>query len=141
MTRPKLQPDPDAPEVFRLTVPGHPVPAARMTQAQVKMLSRGRTLTNGQIARYPDWKNATGWLASAAGALPMGGRLQLTVDVFLKSRGSGDADNYLKAAADALQGIAFCNDNQIDSMTVRIHTKATCEGMEIELRRLDSLAR
>ncbi len=140
MTRPKLEPDPDAPAVFRLTVPGHPVPAARMTQAQVRMLSRGGTLTNGQIARYLTWKDATGWLASGAGARLMGGRLKLTVDVFLKSRGGGDADNYLKAAADSLQGIAFCNDNQIDRMTVRIHVKATCEGMEIELRRLDSTA-
>ena len=51
------------------------------------------------------------------GAIPLTGRVAVNLSVF-RPRLSGDLDNYNKVMFDALQGLAYRNDNQI----VEIHS-------------------
>jgi Holliday junction resolvase RusA-like endonuclease len=52
------------------------------------------------------------------------------IDVLIHARAIGDASNYLKAAEDALAGIAYDNDRQIDDTRARrcrtCQTKTPC---------------
>lgn len=123
-------------ERFAFTVPGRPVPAARMTQAQVKRLRSGKPLTNPQIERYLAWKDAVGWAAKQHGAFLMEGRLSLRVWLYLRTRGNADLSNWLKGLEDGMQKVCFRNDNQIDHIVVHIRLGYDDERVDVELRRI-----
>ena len=120
--------------VFAATIPGRPVPAARMTQAQVKRLRAGLPLGNEQIARYLDWKATVGWTAKEQGAWLMEGRLSLRVWLYLRVRGGTDLSNILKGIEDGLQGVCFKNDNQIDHIVIHTRLGYPDERVDVEVR-------
>lgn len=89
-----------------ITIPGHPVPAKRMTQKTKwsKEAQKGLAYQK-QVAQ--EWK-------SVAGYVKLKGDLKLTCEFYFKNRKHGDLSNLIKAVEDGLQyGRAFDNDKQI----------------------------
>ena len=82
-----------------------------------------RAMTNGKrrynAPRYSDFKEYVGAHAKVAmnGQAPFDGAIRINVTVSTKyqptSLKSGDVDNHLKAAMDALNGICYRDDRQI----------------------------
>jgi crossover junction endodeoxyribonuclease RusA len=114
-------------EKMRFTVPGHPVPAVRMTQ-------RGKFIKK-QAGRYLAYKNQVGWAAKAAGVKQMTGDVEVIGTAYIYGR-SGDIDNLAKAWLDGLNGIAWIDDRQVKRLIVekRKVTTKEAERAEIEIR-------
>lgn len=109
------------------TVPGHPVPAVRMTQ---------KSKWYGKAKRYLDYKERVGWYAKEAGIRQIRGPAQLVVRVYVRPSHQGDWDNYGKTVSDALNGVAWEDDRQVRRATVEIIPvrRQEEERVEIEVR-------
>lgn len=116
-----------------LTIPGRPVPAPRMTAREIAMATRGKGRNVARIQRYHAWRDAAQWAALAAHVRPIDGPVRIMVRVYVHGR-RGDGSNYLKAAEDALNGIAYRDDRQIIYATVALgRAKADEQRVEIDL--------
>lgn len=101
-----------------------------------------RAMTNGKRRfndpRYSDFKEYVGAHAKVAmaGRVPFDGAIRIHVDVFTKyeptSLKSGDVDNHLKAAMDALNGICYVDDRQIVDATVNVFKGTPHVEIEVE---------
>ena len=96
--------------MIRFTVPGRPVPAARMTH-KGKFVSR-------QAERYLSYKNKVGWIAKQNRVKRLDGPVSVEVYVYLYRGRQGDADNYGKAVMDSLNEIAYHDDVQVKRLLV-----------------------
>lgn len=96
--------------MVRFTVPGRPVPAARMTH-------KGKFISK-QAERYLNYKNKVGWIARQNRIKEMSGPVSVEVYVYLYRGRQGDVDNYGKAITDALNGIAYRDDIQVKRLVV-----------------------
>jgi crossover junction endodeoxyribonuclease RusA len=76
---------------------------------------RGVTVVSDEAKAY---KCAAGYSAKQQGARVLSGSVSIVIDVF-RGRRSGDLDNRLKVALDALKGIAYHDDSQV----VEIHAR------------------
>ena len=114
---------------IKFTVPTEPVPFKRA-------LSNGKRRFND--LRYSDFKEYVGAHAKVAmiGRAPFDGAIRINVDVFTKyeptSLKSGDVDNHLKAAMDALNGICYRDDRQIVDATVNVFKGTPHVTIELE---------
>lgn len=114
-----------------IIIPGRPIPYKRMTQ-------RGKHV-KASAQKYLAYKNRVGWIAKGQG-IRVEKRARIGVKVYLygsttKFGMDGDIDNYLKAALDGLNGIAFEDDREITSVwaeKLRAEDKDS-ERMEIYL--------
>ncbi len=97
--------------MIRFTVEGEPVPKAR------PRVVSGRTYTP---QRTRDAEEAVGWAFREAypGTLaPLTGWLGMRCTFYTKSqKPRSDVDNLLKLVSDALEGIAYVNDKQIEDV-------------------------
>lgn len=97
------------------------------------MATRGYGRNAARIQRYHAWRDAAQMAAMVARARMIEGPVSIMVDVYVSGR-RGDADNYLKAAEDALNGIAYEDDRQIVDARVRVHkVPAREERTEVEI--------
>jgi crossover junction endodeoxyribonuclease RusA len=113
-------------------IPGRPVPAVRMT-------NRGKYV-NPDAQRYLVYKECVAIMGAKHFKQPLKGRVSIRVNVYLHGINTpmgrdGDFDNYMKAAADGLNGIAWNDDRQVDEGYVK---KQPCQHphqqrMEIEI--------
>lgn len=100
------------------TVPGPPVPKGRP-----RVTSRG-TFTPARTRAYEKHVKACAMEARTAQDTdewkrwPTEKRCRLEVGIVVGHRRRVDCDNYLKAAADALIGVIFRDDSQVDSVFV-----------------------
>jgi Holliday junction resolvase RusA-like endonuclease len=106
-----------------IVVPGRPVPAPRMTGKEIAMATRGVGRNAARIQRYHAWRDAAQMATLATHMPTLGGPVRMFVDVYVSGR-RGDGSNYLKAAEDALNGIAYDDDRQIVDARVRLHKVA-----------------
>jgi len=97
------------------TVPGRPVPAARMTR-------RGKWVKRN-AARYLAYKQHVGWVARQHFPEPWEGLVGIKVIAYWWGGRPGDLDNILKAVQDGLNGVAYYDDTQV----VRIEAER-CRG-------------
>lgn len=76
---------------------------------------RGRPVVSAEARAY---RLAVSAEALAALAAPLRGAVRLTADVYVETR-RRDLDNCIKVLCDALQGVAFEDDNQIAEIHAR----------------------
>lgn len=88
--------------------------------------------------KYTACKDALGFIARKAmnGTEPLKGAIKISVTVTrnLKpsSRNFGDADNHLKTALDALNGICYEDDAQVTQAEVTLQQGAPCVTITLE---------
>lgn len=112
--------------------------------AELEPVPFKRPRFNGKFAfndaKYSAYKKALGYVAKRAmrGAAPCCGAIKINVKVYREFKPTalkfGDADNHLKAALDALNGICYSDDRQIVEATVRLFKGKS--RVEIELEEL-----
>lgn len=119
---------------MKITIPGRPIPAARMT---------GRSKwVNSTAKRYLAYKIEIGQWARGKIKTPSDKKISVEVTVYLHGKTTemgkdGDVDNYLKSALDGLNKIAFIDDRQVVSATVeKIPCEVGKERMEIVLEEI-----
>lgn len=104
--------------------------------------SRPRFTRNGHAyipERSRQWRQVVRKAAVEAmcGREPMTGEVVLVVDVYRRfkptARNFGDADNHLKAVADALNGIAFADDSQVVRIVAEKHRDTARPRIEVEI--------
>lgn len=96
--------------MIRFTVPGRPVPAARMTH-------KGKFVSK-QAERYLNYKNKVGWIARQNRVKRFEGAVCVELYLYLHGGRQGDADNYGKAILDGLNGIAWTDDENVKRLIV-----------------------
>lgn len=105
-------------------VPGPPVPYTRMTRRQVEILRipehRRNTSLPKQIQRYLDYKAWVQAHAMNAGCHPLEGPVLLSVSVRLPGHTvrRWDTTNVLKGVEDALNGLCYRDDRQVECATI-----------------------
>ncbi|MDQ7790318.1 MAG: RusA family crossover junction endodeoxyribonuclease [Clostridia bacterium] len=99
---------------IRLTIPGRPVPAVRMTK-------RGKHI-NRRAQSYLAYKDEIGWTARANRIRPFAPDviLEIMIRVYVAGESPGDWDNYGKSVCDALNGVAYDDDQQIKRGSVEV---------------------
>jgi len=91
--------------LIEFTVPGRPVPAARMTQ-------RGKWTVRAR--KSLDYQQKVAWAAKAAQVPRLIGDVVLTVRFYFRNRRHGDLSNLIKAIEDGLQYAGtLSNDKQV----------------------------
>lgn len=96
---------------MKFTVPGRCVPAPRMTRF-------GRR--SPRVMKYMEYREAVAWAAKSAGVkpIPKGQPVEVEITICMNQRGNyGDLDNYQKTILDALNGIAWADDRQVEVIT------------------------
>lgn len=92
--------------MYKIVVPGRPVPAARMTQKNKWVSARAQ--------RSLAYQQTIAWYAKAAQIPVLEGLLSLTVKIYVFGKKHGDLSNYIKAVEDGLQYAGVIpNDKQI----------------------------
>jgi Holliday junction resolvase RusA-like endonuclease len=116
-----------------ITIPGRPIPAVRMTQ---------KSKWNSDSAkRYLEYKNFIGIIAKRNFKTPTSEKVNVMVNVYLSGKKTpmgqdGDVDNYLKAALDGLNKIAWLDDRQVQAALV---SKLSCDEVEQRMEILISI--
>ena len=120
---------------FILTISGRPVPCPRP-----RVTPHGVYYNNS----YLIWRDVAGWTARIAmneqehpgfGKAPVA----LVVRVYLKTRDRADLDNYIKAVGDALQGILFDDDRQIQRIEAALIIGTDEPRVEIEVQKIEAV--
>ena len=98
-------------QVLKFTVEGNPLPKAR-PRIVLRRDHRAQAYTP---ARTRAWEQQIGWAARQAmqGRRPFRGPLELVLYIYRANARRADADNIEKAAADAMTGIVYEDDDQI----------------------------
>lgn len=92
---------------FSLTVLGSPVPKGRPRVVKGHAYTPKRTRDYEKLVR--DYA-ALEWHLQE----PMDGRLAVTLRYYMASARRADLDNLCKSVLDALQGVVFANDDQVE---------------------------
>ena len=123
-------------DAVRLTIPGRVVAGNR----QLRFALVGGHVRAYRTAEYRDYAEQVAWLARAAmaGREPLDGLLAVTLTLIAPHRGSlPDADAVPKAGLDALQGVVFGNDRQVDDLHVlRRIVPGEVHRLDVEVRRM-----
>ena len=108
------------------TVPGHPIPAVRMTQKS--------KWVNPRAMAYLDYKRTIGMIAKAAAK---GQKFEKAVvnmkDSFMGN--GGDVDNYIKSVLDGCNGVLWKDDRLVIDVRCRKYKvdNAKLERIEVEV--------
>jgi crossover junction endodeoxyribonuclease RusA len=80
-------------------------------------------------------KEDYGWQAKAQWhAKPLQGSIALDIQIFFKTRGKRDLDNFQKLSLDSMSGIVFEDDSQIDDLRIRRAHDPENPRIEIQVR-------
>jgi Holliday junction resolvase RusA-like endonuclease len=118
---------------IRFTIEGVPRPKARARRG-----AGGRWYTPMATRAYEE---AVGIAARAPGARePLRGAVRLCVALWLPDRRRRDVDNCAKSICDALNGIAYGDDSQIEELVVRRRVDHDRPRAEVTVEHMDSVA-
>ena len=118
------------------TVPGDPVPKGR-PRSVVSASGRLRTYTPRRTQDYEAEIGAE-WIAARKTYAPFGGPVSLLIAVFEK-RHPADLDNYVKVVLDALNGLAFEDDKQVEELHATIERKADTPGITVTVSTIEEV--
>lgn len=99
--------------VIDLVVPGDPKAKGR------PRLSASNHTYTPKLTRVAEKSVRSAFEATHPGWEPLAGRLRIEVDFFRRTRHRVDTDNLLKLVKDALNGVAWVDDEQIDDERAR----------------------
>lgn len=106
---------------YQFFVPGPPVPFTRVLRGSKQ----------ARAERYRAYRLAVGFKAKEAGAEIIEGPVHVGIDIYDdQKRRRYDLDNVFKGILDALNGICFIDDRQVESGRFRLH-KGGDAGVEI----------
>ncbi len=117
---------------IKVIIPGRPVPYVRMTK-------RGKFVKQN-AQRYLNYKEYIGFVSKGKIKRVSEKKIEIGVKVYLYGKTTefgrdGDADNYLKAAMDGLNKIAYKDDRQvIKAIVEKIACDKKEERMEIVIK-------
>jgi len=106
------------------------IPMRCATKARPRVSKRGTYMPEA----YVTWKAEFAVHCMAHGHLePLQGPVSLTVAVELKGCARGDADNYAGAVMDALEGLCYANDKQINVLIVMVLEHAAADTVIVDV--------
>lgn len=110
---------------LKFIIPGHPIPAVRMTQKS--------KWVNPRALAYLDYKRTIGMIARAAAKGRQFENAKVEIKVYYAGR-DGDVDNYAKSVLDGCNGVLWKDDRGV----VRIACEKTrvpkpAERIEVEV--------
>lgn len=109
---------------YAFVVEGDPVPKARP-----RLGAHGGTYTP---LRTVEFEREVGWRWKQGRFPVLSGACELTVVVY-ERRYPADLDNYVKAVADALNGLAWSDDRQVARLHAAIHRSHPEPHIEVEV--------
>jgi crossover junction endodeoxyribonuclease RusA len=118
---------------FRIWIPGPPVPKGRPRVVSSSPGAKARAFTP---QRTEAWAKHAAWLAMAArpAGWPLGELYGVSIDVYRSAR-RGDIDNFVKAALDSMNGIAWKDDAAVVHLEAELHqVEKGGEGVGIVVR-------
>ena len=89
----------------------------------------------GHLALTPEalaFRHAVRMIAMVQGATPLVGPVAVFLDVY-RPRRRGDLDNILKATLDALNGIAYRDDDQVEQITAQRYEDKRAPRVEVSV--------
>jgi len=122
----------------KLTLP-YPVSANRYWRSYVpKGWTRPVVVVSPEAKAY---KERAGWIAKAAGLRnPVAGLVEVRLKLFPRDKRLLDIDNAIKVAIDALAGIAYVNDKQVNKVSAERCNPDGNPRLEVEVLELGPLA-
>lgn len=112
-----------------LTIPGPPVPKQR---ARVVMNAGRRQAYTPAATRNAEQRIANRLFAAYPHLTPTSARLRVVCRFHVKGL-RGDTDNFVKLLLDGLQGRAFVNDSQVDSIEASVIRSSPDPHTEAEI--------
>ncbi len=116
----------------RFTIPGRPIPAARMTRKGMWVVKQAQ-----KYLAYRQQVHDTALefrLRHAADVLPFTGPVGVEMHLFIRRGTRGDGDNYFKAILDGCNEVVFHDDRQIVEGHFYIHLVDDTEHQRAEVR-------
>ncbi len=113
-----------------IVVPGNPLPKAR------PRFGCGRAYTPPATRAWEEW---VGWHVRHVLDKPLVGRLAVTLRFYRSNRRRVDLDNLIKAALDAVTGIAWRDDSQVITLDAQLLTDRDNPRLEIEIDGYDEV--
>lgn len=129
---------------LRIIVPGEPVPKARprlgkggvvFTPGKTKAWEASAKIVAKAAASRASWQTSTTTVGPRGGKTSTPHRYAVFVDVYRSSLAAGDLDNFMKAALDALNGVAFEDDRYVLQLAGKMQLSAS-PRVEIVVRRI-----
>jgi len=117
--------------VARFTVPGEPVPKARARTTTHGTYTPERTVHAERVVAW------TYWAAAGTTRPDLTGEYSVHAVFRLVHRRHRDTDNMLKLVLDALNGVAWVDDNQVVEVYARKELVPVDPGSHITVYRLD----
>lgn len=117
--------------LYRLTVPGEPVPKAR-PRVDPRTMRIYTPATTVKAEHNLGWRFKQAYPGIEPDAVT---RFGVRVIFHCHWEGSGDVDNKIKTVLDALQGVVYANDKQVDEIHALIVHRAIQPRTEIEIFR------
>lgn len=96
--------------MISFTVPGRPVPAARMTQKS--------KYADKQAQRYLAYKDHVGYIARTKVKKPLACPVGVQIHAYVHGGRPGDVDNIAKSILDGCNKIAWGDDRQVEELHV-----------------------
>jgi len=91
---------------------------------------KGRIFCSPETKEY---RRVVATYAKLRGVIPSRGPVKLCFTFYIKNKKIADLSNYIKNAEQALQGIAFKNDNQVEEIIARRIKHPYLEGTDITI--------
>lgn len=110
-------------EIIKFFIPGKP------KELQYRS-SKGHIYCPKEVRSYQE---RIGWLAKLKVEKPTDKPIKLHLDVYVKKGRTADLSNYLKGIENALQGIVYKNDKQVEQIYARRIEHAYLEGAEVKV--------
>lgn len=107
---------------LKFVIPGHPIPAVRMTQKS--------KWVNPRAMAYLDYKRTIGMIAKAAAKGRQFESAEVEMNVYFKGNG-GDVDNYIKSVLDGCNGVLWKDD--------RLVVRACCQKYKVDNANLERI--
>ena len=112
--------------MVEIRVAGPPVPKGRPRFTQGRVYTPKRTL---------DYETQIGWAWLETGAPRFEGPVSVEIIVREGKRHPADLDNYIKIVLDALNGLAWADDRQVERIDANITRKPHMPGLYIAIER------